>query len=162
VRRQQHDIALLLRWVRDFTEKQQKLFLFVATFVARYRPSDLQRLVDADVEDAARTLAATMETASKGVIYEHPAASAAGSHLIAALKPVLAEARTSLATNDGDAVIVLRQIENGCRELRASASEERAFVELLGRMTHPQAGAAEEASGSAESARDAGPRLIVP
>ena len=74
--------------MRDFTEQQRRLVLVVATFLVNYRPSDLQRLVDEDVEDAARALAATLETSNRGVIYEHPATSATGSQLVAALKPV--------------------------------------------------------------------------
>ena len=153
MRRQQQDVALLIRWMRDFTEKQQNLFLVLATFLVGFRPSDLQKLVDEDVEDAARTLAATLETAGKGVIYEHPAASATGAQLAASLKTVLAEARTSLATTDRDGALVLRRIEEGSRELRADAPAERTFLELLGRIVRPE--------GSAPMP-DPAPRLIVP
>jgi hypothetical protein len=140
--------------MRDLSEKQQKLFLVVGTFLAGYRPSDLQRLFDEEVEDAARTLAATLETAGRGVIYEHQPASAVGVQLIAALKPILAEARTSLTTTDRDCAVVLRRVEEGSREMRATAPKERTFLELLGRVMHPEA--------TAPAKADPAPRLIVP
>jgi hypothetical protein len=154
VRQQQHDIAFLIRWMRDFTEQQRRLVLVVATFLVGYRPSDLQRLVDEDVEDAARALAATLETSNRGVIYEHPATSATGSQLVAALKPVLAEARTSLPTTERDCALVLRRVEEGCREVRASAAGDRVFLEWLGRVVRPE--------GAAPAKADPAPRLIIP
>ena len=54
---------------------KSQLFFLIATFLVRYEPPELQPLIDDDVAEAAAALAATFETASRGVIYEHRAAS---------------------------------------------------------------------------------------
>ena len=75
-RQQQLDVELLLQFVRDFSQRQSQLFAMTLTFLVRYQPPELQPLNDDDVLDAAAALAATFETASRGVIYEHRPASA--------------------------------------------------------------------------------------
>ena len=82
-----------LQFVRDFSERQSQLFLSMTlTFLVRYQPPELQPLIDEDVAEAAAALAATFETASRGVIYEHRPASLPAERLVAALKPLLDEA----------------------------------------------------------------------
>ena len=87
------------------------------TFLVRYEPPELQPLIDDDVAEAAAALAATFETASRGVIYEHRPASLPAERLATALKPVLAEAgkgagRLSSVTP----AVVLRRVEEAVRE----------------------------------------------
>ena len=86
VRQQQRDVESLVEVVRDFNERQSQLFLMIATFLIRYEPPELQALLDDDVAEAADALAATFETASRGVIYEHRPASLPAERLAAALK----------------------------------------------------------------------------
>ena len=73
VRQQQHDIALLLQYMRDFSEGQSQLFLMAGTFLAGYQPPELHALLDEDVAGAAAALAATYETAAHGVDLRTPA-----------------------------------------------------------------------------------------
>src|SRR5438105_13838964 len=70
-RQQEHDVAVLLPTITHLTERQYQLFFLFHTLVARHVPEGFARLVDDDVADAAGTFAATLETASRGVIYEH-------------------------------------------------------------------------------------------
>src|SRR5436309_1433577 len=70
VRRQQQDVGVLLQSMRDFSQRQSQLFFLVNSFVLGYTPADFQTLVDDDVAEAAEALAATYETAARGVIYE--------------------------------------------------------------------------------------------
>ena len=58
---------------------------------SRYKPEGLARLVDADVALAAGALAGSLETASKGVIFEEATASLVAEGLRRAMKPVLDE-----------------------------------------------------------------------
>ena len=53
-----------------------------ATFLARYEAPELQPLIDDDVAEAMAALAATFETASRGVIYEHRPASLPAERLV--------------------------------------------------------------------------------
>jgi len=156
VRQQQRDIQLLVRFIRDFSERQSQLFFLIDAFLLRYQPPELQLLIDEDVIDAAASLAATSETAARGVIYEHRPASPPAERLVAALKPLLAKAGQGGGTPfERDAAVVLRRIEEAAREARAVDRENRrAFLDLLGRVI-PEREEEEPPSSAA-------PRLIVP
>ena len=76
------------------SERQSQLFSLSARSCSSYQSSaELQPLVDDDVAEAMAALAATYETAARGVIYEHRPASLPAERLVGALKPVLAEGR---------------------------------------------------------------------
>jgi hypothetical protein len=156
VRQQQRDIQLLVRFIRDFNERQSQLFFLIDAFLLRYQPPELHLLIDEDVIDAAASLAATSETAARGVIYEHRPASPPAERLVAALKPLLAKAGQGGGTPfERDAAVVLRRIEEAAREARAVDRENRrAFLDLLGRVI-PEREEEEPPSSVA-------PRLIVP
>src|SRR3989338_95475 len=75
-RQQERDVARLLPAIRQLTERQYELFFLFHAAIERYTPGVFiadgsTRLVDADVADAAAALASTLETAARGVIYEH-------------------------------------------------------------------------------------------
>src|ERR1051325_10138014 len=74
-RQQEHDVALLLPTLQGLTERQYQLFFLFQSLIARHTPEGFARLVDDDVADAASAVAATLETADRGVIYDHPAQS---------------------------------------------------------------------------------------
>lgn len=157
VRQQQRDIALVMQFVRDFSERQSRLFQIVATFLVRYQPPELQPLIDDDVAEAAAALAATFETASRGVIYEHRPASLPAERLAQALKPLLAEAGKGAGSAfERDAAAALRRIEQAVRDVRAvEPGNRRALLDLLGRIIRTT-GADAESRPEAEP-----PRLIV-
>ena len=159
MRQQQRDLGLLVQFMRDFNERQSQLFFLITTFLARYQPGDLQSLVDDDVVEAAAALAATFETSSRGVIYEHRPASLPAERLLSTLKPVLLETGKGLGSPfERDAAVVLRRVEDAVRDIRAlDQTNRRAFLDLLARAIKnpPDADAA--------AAPDAGePRIIVP
>jgi hypothetical protein len=144
---------------RDLNERQAKLCFFVLTFLNRYEPADLLPLIDHDIAEAAAALAATAETAVRGVIYEHRPSSASAARLASAMKTVLSEARASGGTPfDRDAAIVLRRVEAAAREVLAGGSSGRTFVDWINRIV------ARTADNEAPQAQhpDEGPRLILP
>src|SRR5512134_2264040 len=72
VRKQQEvDVAALLPSMAGLTERQHQLFFLFQSVIARSKPDGLARLTDEDVAEAASACAATIETAAKGVLYEH-------------------------------------------------------------------------------------------
>ena len=75
-RQQDLDRAILLPLLQGLSERQARLFLMLAAAASRFRPEALQKLVDDDIAQAAGALASTLETASKGIVYEHRPASA--------------------------------------------------------------------------------------
>jgi len=157
VRQQQRDVALLLQCMRDFSDRHSRLFFLVSTFLVQYSPSELQPLIDDDVAEAATAIAATLETAGRGVIYEHRPASLPAERLTTALKPVLLEAGTGAGSAfERDAAFVLRRIADAVADVRAAdQGNRRAFLDLLGRvMTRTAA--------EAESTPPEPTRLIVP
>ena len=157
-RQQQLDVELLLQFVRDFSQRQSQLFAMTLTFLVRYQPAELQPLTDDDVVEAAAALAATFETASRGVIYEHRPASLPAERLVGALKPLLSEAgQRGGSAFERDAAVVMRRLEEAVGALRALAPDNRhAFLELLGR-TMRKGGPEDEKAAAPDP-----PRLIVP
>lgn len=160
VRQQQRDVGLLVQFLRDFSRRQSQLFLLVATFLVRYEPPEFQALIDEDVAEAAGAMAATFETESRGVIYEHRPASLPAERLATALRQVLAAAGKGAGSAfDRDAAVVLRRVQEGVREAGTpDPGNRRAFLALLGRVISKAADAEAEAAA-------AGPepsRLIVP
>jgi hypothetical protein len=160
VRQQQRDLGLLVQFMRDLNDAQSQLFFLLSSFLIRYEPPELQPLIDDDVAEAAAALAATLETSSRGVIYEHRPASLPAERLLNALKPVLAQVdghgRTAF---ERDAAVVLRRIEEAARGARdADGSNRRAFLDLLARVVRKT----DETSLDAAAGSPEGPRLIVP
>lgn len=165
MRRQQHDLASLARFMRDLNDRQSRLFFLIVSFLVRYEAPELQPLIDEDVSGAAAALASTFDTASRGVIYEHRPASLSAERLGTSLKALLAEAGQSGGAGfQRDGAVVLRRIETAAREavLKDAAPEEaaanrRAFLDLLGRVLHQQDSKAAEAEKPDEA-----PRVIIP
>ena len=162
VRQQQQDIGLLVQVMRDFSERQSQLFLLVTTFLVRYEPPELHSLVDDDIAEAMKALAATFETASRGLIYDHRPASFVAERLATVLKPVLAEAGQGAGSAfERDAAVVLRRLEEAVRSVGAvDRANRQAFLDLLKRVitkTPDADGGAPSNEGAQNRAR-----LIVP
>src|SRR5688500_11327324 len=66
-RQQERYVATQLPTIRHLTERQYQLFFLFHSAIARHVPVDLLRLLDSDVADAASAVAATLETAARGV-----------------------------------------------------------------------------------------------
>ena len=161
VRQQQQDYAVFVKALADFNRRQAQLFLAINTVIARYEPPELQTVVDDDVIDAATSLAATYETASRGVIYEHRAATPSGERLGAAIRAMLREVEGSGGSAfERDVAVVLRRVEQTARAAHAaSADDSRAYFKLLDRLLSRRD---EPASADAPQAEKETPRLILP
>jgi hypothetical protein len=134
-RQQERDVAVLLPTIRNLTERQYQLFFLFQNVIARHKPEGFARLVDADVADAAAAMAATLETAARGVIYEHAPTSVVAQRLGNEMKAMLAEMRRQGATvYDGEAGIVLRAIEEGARSAGKAGGSETAYLSLVARL----------------------------
>lgn len=130
------DVVLLMSSVGQLSEQQLQLFSLLQSMVLAYKPDGLSRLTDLDVALASGSLAASLETASKGVIYEEPAGSVPAEDLRKALKPVIEE----ITKNSGpravrEIAVVLRGIERGARHEGGFIPDgETAYLELVGRV----------------------------
>jgi hypothetical protein len=159
VRQQQRDLSLIVHFMRDLSERQSQLFFLVNTFLLRYQPPELQPIIDDDVAEAAAALAATLETSSRGVIYQHRPASLPAERLMSALKPVLTQAGgRGGSAFEREAAVVMRRVEEAAREARVDqAPNRRAFLDLLARVLRKTEDGAET-----QAAEAGAPRLIVP
>ncbi len=159
-RRQEHDLGVLLGAMGRLSEPQLHVFFLVQGFIARFTPFGLARLVDADVADAAGALAATFETATRGVIYEHQSASPVAEALRRDLQAFLSQLGRGGGTRfEREAAEVLRGIERGARhEVPGLLPGARTYLELVGRILHEQGSGQPDARPGAESR----PSIILP
>lgn len=123
-RQQERDLAFLLSMREGLSSRQSDLFWAVLTFVAGFGADALVTMVDEDLAEGAGSLAATLETADRGLIYEHRPQSLAAQRLVAELRAFLgttagsdADAATA-RTIERDAAVVLRHLERGARGAR--------------------------------------------
>jgi hypothetical protein len=150
VRRQNEaDLALLLPTIQSLTERQHQLFFLFQSVIARHRPDGFARLLDGDVADAAASVAATLETAAKGVIYEHTTQSSVAKKLANELTALLQQIRDEGTTvYDREAAITFRAIEQGARVISASAGADDSYLTLMGRLLQVNRGAGRSQSPS--------------
>ena len=134
-RQQEHDVAILLPTIQSLTERQYQLFFLFQTLISRHTPQGFTRLVDDDVAEATGSVASTLETAARGVIFEHTAQSLPAQRLATEMKTMLAEMRQQGATvYDREVAIVLRAIERGARETRKAEPGDAAYLTLMARL----------------------------
>jgi len=142
-RQQEEDVAVLLPGIQHLTERQYQLFFLFHNAIARHVPEGFARLVDEDVAQAAASLASTLETSSRGVIYEHKPQSSTALRLMNDLTAMLAQIRSQGATvNDGEAAIALRAIDEGARTVgRATSGGATAYLDVMSRLLQLRRGA---------------------
>lgn len=134
-RQQERDVALLLPTISHLTERQHQLFFLIHSVIARHRPDTLSRLLDEDVAQAAAAVAATLETAGRGVLYEHTPASLPAQRLAREITATLAEVRAhGSKIYDGEVAIALRAIERGARDVLKQAKDDTAYISLVSRL----------------------------
>jgi len=136
-KQQERDVATLLPSISHLTERQHQLFFLVHSVVARHKPDTFSRLLDEDVAEASAAVAATLETAVKGVLYEHTPASLVAQRLAKDITAMLAEVKShGTKIYDGEVAIALRAIERGAREAHRQQAEDTAYLSLVGRLLH--------------------------
>jgi hypothetical protein len=137
VRRQiDADVAILMATVGRLSEQQLQLFFLLQSMVLSYKPEGLARLTDADVALATGALASSLETASKGVIFEEATGSVVAEGVRRALKPVIDEVTKSGGSRaEREVAIVLRGMERGAKhEGNVIAPGETSYLDLVARV----------------------------
>lgn len=140
-RQREMDRAMLLPVLQGLSERQARLFLMLAAVASRHQSDALQKLVDDDIAQAAGALASTLETAAKGIVYEHQPASLVAARLMAELKVVVDEVvKNAGSALERDAAVALRRIEHAAKMMatvRPGASE---LQQLFARVLAPPPG----------------------
>ena len=137
VRRQiDRDLAILMSSLGRLSEQQLQLFFLLQSMVLSFKPDGLARLTDTDVALATGALARSLETASKGVIFEEATASVPAESLRRALKPVIEElTKDGGARAESEVAIVLKGIESAARHDGGLIPPgETSYLELVGRI----------------------------
>jgi hypothetical protein len=140
-RQQEMDRAMLLPMLQGLSERQARLFLMLAAVTSRHQSDALHKLVDEDIAQAAGALASTLETAAKGIVYEHQPSSLVASRLMAELKGVVDEVvKNAGSALERDAAIALRRIEHAAKMMVTVRPETNEFQQLLARILAPPSG----------------------
>lgn len=139
-RRQERDLGFLLPLVSGLTETQYRLIVLFQSITVKHAEHAVPALLDVDVAEGAAAAAATLETAGKGIIYEHPAASVPAQRLTDEYGRLVAELIKQNATQRGrverDAAAALRKIEAGARTAATvlTGDEAPVYLKVLGRV----------------------------
>ena len=165
VRKQQdQDLGALMPALSSLSEPRQQLFLFTLTLVDRFRGEGLDAAADVDAASAAAALAATFETASKGLIYEQRPDSIPAQRMADGIRGVLEQLVQGRPSSfAADAAIVLRQLEDRVRAVgAASPGDPRAFLALAGRFAKRLGGPGAPEGQSGGDSGQAGDRADSP
>jgi hypothetical protein len=156
-RREERELRFLASSLGATSNRQRAVFAFLQSAIVQHAHAAIPRLLDRDVADAAGALAATFETAARGLIYEQQPASIPAQRLAQALRDRIEK---TLGPDERpverDLAIALRRTETCARN---AASEldggENAYLDFLGR----RMATAEE---HPPAARTDTPRIIMP
>jgi hypothetical protein len=138
-RRQQRDMRFFVSLLEGLTERQYRLMLLFQALVVKHAADAVPALLDRDVADAADAVAATLETADRGIIYEHQAASIPAQRLAAELRRAaadLARGDRAPAGIDTDIALALRRMQQGATDAARvlDGDPPPVFLALLGRL----------------------------
>lgn len=159
-RQHELDVALLLPAMTGFTERQSRFFFLFQSIALRHPSDALRPVLDADIAEAASAAAATLETASRGVIYERAPAGLNAQELAGAFgrafEEIVQQVQGPRTPMERDAARALRGIEEAARRVGPLAGDERTgFLGLMRRVL-----GAQEFTGGAQPAQ--APSIILP
>ena len=154
------DVTLLMASVGPLTEQQLQLFFLLQSMVLSYKPEGLARLVDTDVALASGALAGSLESASKGVIFEEATASVVAEGLRRAMRPVLDEiTKNSGSRAEREVAIVLRAMERGAKHEGGHIPEgDASYLDLVGRVFQQRP----SPQGGSGGTKPSSPLIVLP
>jgi hypothetical protein len=165
-RRQELDLAFVMAMREGLTATQSNLFLALLSFVAGLNADPLLKIEDEGVAEGAGALAATYETADRGLIYEHRPQSLVAQRFVTEAKAFLAglatEADAAASRRiERDAAVVLRHLESGVRGARSVVNDGPATaLAIIGRFI-AAARASRRTDGEAERPRVEPPQPLL-
>lgn len=157
-RQQERDMRFLIPRISDLTETQYRLFMLAQALVVQHAKTASPAPNDHDVAEGIASVAATLETAGKGIIYEHRAASIPAQRIAdeiaAAMRDLVARAGSDGARLERDAAKALRALERTARdagkELPDPERPDTSWLGLASRMFAHAAPAGGDQAGTTE------------
>ena len=159
-RQQERDARFVIPIIAGLSEQQFELFHLVQNALLLLAKSGELPVDDEIVRDAVQALAATCDTASKGIIYEHRPASLHAERLARELQ-WLVEGRDSQrpAANERDLVEVFRRIAQAADQAGTVLDGgNRAYLNLAGRLMRSAPGTTPDA----QRGENRDPSMIIP
>jgi hypothetical protein len=138
-RRQEQDARFYAPIVGELSEPQYRLLLLFQAVSLKVAEGAMPPLRDDDVADAANAVASTLETAEKGILYEHRAGSLPARLLADELSAAIDEVSRSERrprTLKPDAVAALRRLRQGALDAASAmpGDDPPVFLGLMRRM----------------------------
>ena len=176
-RQQEQDQSLIVQLIRGLDDEAYAVLMACLPAALQFRAATAPAPLDADLEAAAAALAATAETAVRGVLYEHQPESPVAARLARAMSSPLAEAaQAGIPRLDTSTVTAMRRLETTVRTFRRGGPRPPdAFLAFLGRALAPRladANTGQVIRSSTDPALaplagtlsegDDGPRIIIP
>jgi hypothetical protein len=139
-RQRERDLPLLVQMIEGLTAQQGEALSLLQARIRMHRDAAIPALRDSDVEEATKVLAATLETAARGILYEHQATSVPAMRLQQDLRAVLAElGERERALGPAAMAPVLRRIETIVQRAARhfTPASDTAFLDFLERVGRP-------------------------
>jgi hypothetical protein len=168
-RQRELDVARVRRIFEGLSSRQVDLFSVATAVIGQESP----RPTDSDVAEAAIAQASTLDTAARGILYEHQPTSLAAQRLVRRFREVLEHEEARLPRTSAVAAEVFRRIAEAARPASGGGdtASTSSFVDLLDRLR-----AASEQSRAQDGPRqpwgpettaerpgnEARPRIILP
>jgi hypothetical protein len=161
-RQHQADVRFLAQSARQLSESQHQILFLLEMVVRKHASEIVPSINDQDIADAAGALASTLESAARGIIYEHQPASLPAQRLVRELDALVRELVKQAPRADRDAAVALRALERCAKAARAELEGgDRALLRLIERLLGRSAVGAGD-SGARPAAPPEPPRLIIP
>ncbi len=176
-RQQELDTAIAVPLIRGLDEEAYGVLMACLQAAVGHVAQADPRPLDQDLRAAAAALAATAETASRGVLYEHTPESLVAARLARAMSaPLAAAEQAGTPVSDSATRDAMRRLVDILAVFRKGAPAEDAFLAFLGRVLTPRLADARTGQplaassdpalaalgGSSALAVDDGPRIIIP
>lgn len=130
------DVTVLMGTMGRLSEQQLQLFFLLQSIVLGYKTDGLARVLDSDVAEATGALANSLETSSRGVIYEEATPSLVAEGLRKEIRPLLDEVTKNGGSRaEREVAAVLRGIERGANHQGGQVDEgPTGYLELVRRI----------------------------
>jgi hypothetical protein len=176
-RQQEQDSALIVQLISGLDDEAYTVLMACLPAAVAFRSSADPPPLDEELGAAAAALAATAETAARGVLYEHQPESMVAARLARAMSAPLAEAsEAGLPRLDTATVVAMRRLADSVKAFRRTRPESgTAYFAFLERVLKPQLADANTGQGigagsdpllsplaGADLADTDGPRIIIP